>query len=209
MKKIIPAPKIRKPKVPAAVDTAAVEQAVYQLLKAIGEDPSRQGLKDTPCRVARMLEELLGSSSEDPSVELKVYHAKNEEEMILVRDISFHSICEHHLLPFYGRVHIAYIPRNNAITGFSSLARVVESTARRLQLQERMTTDIADLIVKKLRPLGVLVVVEAEHLCLTMRGVKKQGSLIVTSAIRGGMKRESTRLEALSLIKGRMWPAGQ
>jgi GTP cyclohydrolase I len=196
-------PKINKPKGLTGIDGQSIEQAVRQILKAIGEDPKREGLADTPCRVARMLEELLVHSSEDPSQELKVYHAKNEDEMILVKDISFYSICEHHLMPFFGRTHIAYIPRNNMITGFSSLARVVESTAHRLQLQERMTADIADLIVKKLNPLGVLVVVEAEHLCLTMRGVKKPGSRIVTSAIRGGMKRESTRLEALSLIKGR------
>lgn len=184
-------------------DGPRIEKAVKELLLAVGEDPDREGLLDTPCRVARMYEEILSGMAADPIDELKVYTAKNEDEMILVKDITFHSLCEHHLLPFFGKVHIAYIPRNNKITGFSSLVKVVEAMAKRLQLQERLAADIADLLMKKLKPLGVLVVVEAEHLCLTMRGVKKPGSSVVTSAIRGGMKRESTRLEALSLIKGR------
>ena len=193
-----------KPKVKIkALNGPKIEQAVRDLLLAIGEDPRREGLLDTPCRVARMYEEVLAGMSADPIDELKVYTAKNEDEMILVKDITFHSLCEHHLLPFFGRVHIAYIPRHNKITGFSSLVKVVEAMSKRLQLQERLAADIADLLMKKLKPLGVLVVVEAEHLCLTMRGVKKPGSSVVTSAIRGGMKRESTRLEALSLIKGR------
>jgi len=182
-------------------DGLKIQKAVKDLLLALGEDPGREGLLDTPCRVARMYEEILAGMSADPIDELKVYTAKNEDEMILVKDITFHSLCEHHLLPFFGRVHIAYIPRHNKITGFSSLVKVVEAMAKRLQLQERLAADIADLLMKKLKPLGVLVVVEAEHLCLTMRGVKKPGSSVVTSAIRGGMKRESTRLEALSLIK--------
>ncbi len=186
-----------------AVSAAQVERSVRSLLVALGEDPEREGLRDTPCRVARMYEEILSGMAADPIDELKVYTARNDDEMILVRDITFHSVCEHHLLPFFGRVHIAYLPRHNTITGFSSLVKVVEAMARRLQLQERLAADIADLLMKKLKPLGVLVVVEAEHLCLTMRGVKKPGSSVVTSAIRGGMKRESTRLEALSLIKGR------
>ena len=191
-----------KPKVKIkGPDGPKMEQAVRDLLLAIGEDPRREGLLDTPCRVARMYEEVLSGMSADPIDELKVYTAKNEDEMILVKDITFHSLCEHHLLPFYGKVHIAYIPRNNKITGFSSLVKVVEVMSKRLQLQERLAADIADLLMKKLKPLGVLVVVEAEHLCLTMRGVKKPGSSVVTLAIRGGMKRESTRLEALSLIK--------
>jgi GTP cyclohydrolase IA len=184
-------------------DRPRIQKAVKELLLALGEDPGREGLVDTPCRVARMYEEVLAGMSADPIDELKVYTAKNEDEMILVKDITFHSLCEHHLLPFFGKVHIAYIPRNNKITGFSSLVKVVEAMSKRLQLQERLAADIADLLMKKLKPLGVLVVVEAEHLCLTMRGVKKPGSSVVTSAIRGGMKRESTRLEALSLIKGR------
>jgi len=185
------------------VDTKRVEKAVRELLLAMGEDPQREGLRDTPCRVARMYQELFSGLGQDPAQEIKLYHAKNEDELILVRDISFYSICEHHLLPFFGQVHIAYIPRDNKVTGFSSLVRVVETMSRRLQLQERLTADIADTLMARLRPLGLLVVVEAEHLCLTMRGVKKTGSRVVTSAIRGGMKRESTRLEALSLIKGR------
>jgi GTP cyclohydrolase IA len=187
----------------AAVDQLKVERAVSALLQALGEDTGREGLRDTPCRVARMYQEILCGTLADASEELKVYTAKNEDEMILVRDIDFYSMCEHHLLPFFGQVHIAYIPRNNKITGFSSLVKVVESMAHRLQLQERLAGDIADMLVAKLRPLGVLVVIEAEHLCLTMRGVKKPGSKVVTSAIRGGMKRESTRLEALSLIRGK------
>jgi GTP cyclohydrolase I len=198
------AAKRRKPAPrPDEVDLKRVERAVRELLLAIGEDPKREGIKDTPCRVARMYQELFSGMGRDPADEIKIYHAKNEDEMILVKDIVFYSFCEHHLLPFFGRAHIAYIPRRNRITGFSSLARVVESMARRLQLQERLTSDIADMLVAKLRPLGLLVVVEAEHLCLTMRGVKKPGSRVVTSAIRGGMKRESTRLEALALIRGR------
>jgi GTP cyclohydrolase I len=184
-------------------DSLRIQRAVKELLLAVGEDPSREGLQDTPCRVARMYEEVLAGMHADPIEELKVYTAKNEDEMILVKDISFHSMCEHHLLPFFGKVHIAYIPRGNKITGFSSLVKVVEAISKRLQLQERLAADIADLLMKKLKPLGVLVVVEAEHLCLTMRGVRKPGSSVVTSAIRGGMKRESTRLEALSLIRGK------
>ena len=204
MKRKITAPKASRPKKPAGIDGPAIERAVHQLLVAVGEDPSREGLRDTPCRVSRMYQEILSGMADDPIDQLKVYTAKNEDEMILVKDINFHSLCEHHLLPFFGKVHIAYIPRNNKITGFSSLVKVVEAMAKRLQLQERLAADIADLLMKKLKPLGVLVVVEAEHLCLTMRGVKKPGSSVVTSAIRGGMKRESTRLEALSLIKGRL-----
>jgi len=192
-----------RPAAANAVDQRRAERAVRELLAAIGEDPGREGLRETPCRVARMYQELFSGVGIDPAGDLKVYHAKNEDEMILVRDIDFYSFCEHHLLPFFGRVHIAYIPRNNRITGFSSLVRVVEAMAHQLQLQERLTTDIADMLVAKLNPLGLLVVVEAEHLCLTMRGVKKPGSRVVTSAIRGGMKRESTRLEALALIKSK------
>lgn len=199
-----PTSRPRRPSATAAIDSASIEKAVHQLLLAVGENPRREGLKETPCRVARMYQEILSGMADDPIDQLKVYTAKNEDEMILVKDIAFHSLCEHHLLPFFGKVHIAYIPRGNKITGFSSLVKVVEAMAKRLQLQERLAADIADLLMKKLKPLGVLVVVEAEHLCLTMRGVKKPGSSVVTSAIRGGMKRESTRLEALALIKGRM-----
>jgi len=203
MKRKTMTPPKSRPKAAAGINVAAIEKAIRQLLLAIGENPEREGLKETPCRVARMYQEILSGMADDPIDQLTVYTAKNEDEMILVKDISFYSVCEHHLLPFFGRVHIAYIPRNNKITGFSSLVKVVEAMAKRLQLQERLAADIADLLMKKLKPLGVLVVVEAEHLCLTMRGVKKPGSSVVTSAIRGGMKRESTRLEALALIKGR------
>jgi GTP cyclohydrolase I len=204
MKRRTTTPQKSRPKKTGGIDVAAIERAIHQLLLAVGEDPAREGLKETPCRVARMYQEVLSGMADDPIDQLKVYTAKNEDEMILVKDITFHSLCEHHLLPFFGKVHIAYIPRSNKITGFSSLVKVVEAMAKRLQLQERLAADIADLLMAKLKPLGVLVVVEAEHLCLTMRGVKKPGSSVVTSAIRGGMKRESTRLEALSLIKGRV-----
>jgi len=204
MKRTIKSPANKRACPRGIADQHQVEQAVTALLRALGEDPGREGLKDTPCRVARMYQEIFSGMRADASEELKVYTAKNEDEMILVRDIDFYSMCEHHLLPFFGQVHIAYIPRNNKITGFSSLVKVVESMAHRLQLQERLAGDIADMLVAKLNPLGVLVVIEAEHLCLTMRGVKKPGSKVVTSAIRGGMKRESTRLEALSLIHGKV-----
>ncbi|MEW6685446.1 MAG: GTP cyclohydrolase I FolE [Candidatus Edwardsbacteria bacterium] len=185
------------------IDRRKIERAIKSLLEAIGENPQREGLRETPRRIAEMYEEIFAGLKADPKKEIRLYTTKNEDEMIIVRDIVFYSICEHHLLPFFGKAHIVYIPRENKITGFSNLVRVVEVLARRPQLQERLTTDIADALMEILHPLGILVVVEAEHLCLTMRGVKKPGSLTVTSAIRGGMRKEATRLEALSLIRGK------
>ena len=184
------------------MDREKIRKIVVDFLRAIGENPDRPGLKETPQRVARMCEELFGGLGHDPKQELRLYTTKNEDEMILVKNIPFYSTCEHHLLPFFGKAHIAYIPRENKIAGFSSFVKVIEILARRPQVQERLTTDIADLLVQTLNPLGVLVVIEAEHLCMTMRGVKKPGSLTVTSAMRGIMRKLSTRSEAFSLIKG-------
>lgn len=185
------------------MDKEKIRRAVVDFLKAIGEDPSRPGLRDTPNRIARMCEELFSGVGRDPKQELKLFTTKNEDELILIKDIPFYSICEHHLLPFFGKAHIAYVPKNNKIAGFSSFVKVIEILAKRPQVQEKLTTDIADLIVQTLTPLGVLVVIEAEHLCMTMRGVKKPGSLTVTSAMRGVMRKQATRAEAFSLIKGK------
>lgn len=184
------------------MDKTEIEAAVRRLLKAIGEDPQREGLRDTPRRVAQMFEEIFGGISADPRKELKVFSTKNQDEMILVRDVPFYSMCEHHLMPFFGVTHVAYIPDNDQITGFSSLVRVVDTMARRPQLQERLTTEIADVLMDILKPKGVLVVIEAEHMCMTMRGVRKPGSVTTTSAMRGVMRKEATRAEAFSLIKG-------
>jgi GTP cyclohydrolase IA len=184
-------------------DSAAVERAVLDLLKALGEDPEREGLAETPRRVAEMFREVLGGLHEDPSSLLDVTLDERHEEMIVLRDITFHSLCEHHLLPFSGVVHVAYIPRGRVV-GISRLARLVDCLARRLQLQERLTSQIADLIEERLRPRGVAVVVKAEHLCMTMRGIKKPGSWVVTSATRGGFRdRQATRMEFLALLDGR------
>ncbi|MCX7995275.1 MAG: GTP cyclohydrolase I FolE [candidate division WOR-3 bacterium] len=185
------------------MDKKKIEKAIKMIIKAIGEDINRDGLKDTPRRVAEMYEEIFSGVKYDPKKELKVYRTKNENEMILVKDIPFYSICEHHLLPFFGRAHIVYIPRENKITGFSSLVRVIDVMSRRPLLQERLTHEIADFLMANLKPMGVLVVIEAEHLCLSMIGVKKPGTLTVTSAIRGVMQSAATRAEAFSLIKGR------
>ncbi|MBC7105141.1 MAG: GTP cyclohydrolase I FolE [Firmicutes bacterium] len=185
------------------VDVPKIERAVRMLLEAIGEDPDREGLRDTPSRVARMYQELLCGLDENPEDHLTKYFTEDHEEMVLVKDIPLYSLCEHHLLPFYGLAHVAYIPRRGVITGLSKLARVVEGFAKRPQLQERLTTQIADAIVRRLNPHGVLVVIEAEHMCMTMRGVKKPGSRTVTSAVRGQFARsEATRAEAFALIRG-------
>ena len=185
------------------MDKKRIEKAVAEILKAIGENPRREGLKDTPCRIAEMYEEVFAGIRQDPKKQLKVYQAKNEDEMIIVRDIPFYSFCEHHLLPFFGKAHLVYIPKENRITGFSSLVRVVDVMAKRPILQEKLTHEIADFLMQNLKPLGVLVVIEAEHLCLSMIGVKKPGTRTVTSAIRGVMRSTATRAEAFSLIKDR------
>ncbi len=183
-----------------SVDCKRVAAAVRELILAIGDDPDREGLQRTPQRVADMYEEIFSGVGQEVEPEIAVYTTKNQDEMILLRDIPFHSMCEHHLLPFFGTVSIAYIPNNNRITGFSSLARVVERMARRPQLQERMTTEIAEKLMKVLEPLGVFVIIRAQHLCMTMRGVKKAGAWTVTSSMRGIMRKQATRLEALSLM---------
>jgi len=180
-----------------------IEKAVKEILEAIGEDPQRDGLKQTPKRVADFYEETFSGLKQNPKKELKAYFAPNHDEMIIAKDISFHSLCEHHLLPFFGRVHIAYIPKDNRITGFSRLARVVEVLSRRLQLQERLTSEIADILMEVLNPKGVLVIMEAEQMCLSIRGIKKPGASTVTIAVRGSLKDDAKRAEALILIKGR------
>lgn len=185
------------------IDMEKIEQAVYMILEAIGEDPEREGLVDTPKRVARMYGEVFAGLHEDPSRHLKVQFSEDHEEMVIVKDIPVYSMCEHHLVPFYGKAHVAYIPRKGKVTGLSKLARVVEGYARRPQLQERLTSQIADSIMDVLDPRGVLVVIEAEHMCMTMRGVKKPGSQTLTSAVRGIFKtNQVTRAEAFSLIQG-------
>jgi GTP cyclohydrolase I len=193
------------------MDKRKIEKAVKMILEAVGEDPQREGLKETPKRVADFYEEIFAGLSENPRSQLKLYSTQtgahmdtpNQDEMIIAKDIFFHSLCEHHLLPFFGKAHIAYIPSNNKITGFSKLVRVVEVLARRPQLQERLTAQIADTLMEVLNPKGVLVVIEAEQMCLTMRGLKKPGSSTITSAIRGSLKKTALRKEAFALIKGK------
>jgi GTP cyclohydrolase I len=188
-----------------SVDIERVERAVTELLSALGEDPGRDGLVKTPSRVARMYEEVVAGLSENPADHLEVTFAADHDEMVMVRDIPFASLCEHHLVPFIGRAHVAYIPgEDGRITGLSKLARLVDGYAKRLQVQERMTTEIADAIEAALDPRGVLVVVEAEHLCMSMRGVKKPGTSTVTSAVRGLFRNDSaTRSEAMQFVRGR------
>ena len=184
------------------MDKKKIMKAVNDILEAIGENPEREGLKDTPKRVANMYEEIMAGMSHDPEKELKVFYEEEHDEIILLKDIPLFSLCEHHLVPFVGRAHVAYIPDNNMITGLSKIARVVDSFSQRLQVQERLTTQIANVIMKKLKPKGVLVVIEAEHLCMSMRGVRKPGITTTTSAVRGIFRTsQKTRSEALSLIR--------
>ncbi|HEY4928549.1 MAG TPA: GTP cyclohydrolase I FolE [Acidimicrobiales bacterium] len=188
-----------------SVDTDRIEAAVIEILAALGEDPYRDGLVKTPGRVARMYEELFAGFGENPADHLEVTFAAEHDEMVMVRDIPFASLCEHHMIPFMGRAHVAYIPGSDGrITGLSKLARLVDGFAKRLQVQERMTSQIADAIEVALDPKGVLVVVEAEHLCMSMRGVKKSGTSTVTSAVRGLFRTDtSTRFEAMQFVQGR------
>lgn len=181
-----------------------IEQGVRLILEGVGEDLNREGLRDTPRRVAAMYEEILSGMNQDAIKLLGVTFGEDHDEMIMVKDIPIHSVCEHHLMPFIGKAHVAYIPgEDGRVTGISKLARVVDVFTKRLQVQERLTTQIADAMVEALQPMGVMVVVEAEHLCMTMRGVKKPGSTTVTSAVRGLFRsRAAARAEALSLIKG-------
>ncbi|RLC94773.1 MAG: GTP cyclohydrolase I FolE [Chloroflexi bacterium] len=187
-----------------AVDRARIEQAVSSIIEAIGEDPQREGLVDTPQRIAEMYAELFSGMDKDPKAELAVEFEEGHREMVIIKDIPFYSMCEHHLLPFYGVVHVGYIPNmRGRVVGASKIARVVEIIAHRPQLQERMTTQIAEAIVEALQPEGVAVVIKAEHLCMTMRGIKKPGSNIVTSANRGNFRsRAATRAEFVALVQG-------
>ena len=184
------------------IDRARIERAVVEILEAIGEDPQRDGLLRTPARVAAMYEEIFSGLSEDPSRHLSVTFEAEHDEMVMVRDIPLHSVCEHHLVPFAGKAHVAYIPgADGRITGLSKIARLVDAFAHRPQVQERLTTQVADALCDTLHPDGVLVMIEAEHLCMSMRGIRKPGALTITSAVRGLFKTNAaTRSEAMSLI---------
>ena len=186
-------------------DEAGIKKAVVSIMKAIGEDPKREGLVETPTRIAEMYAELFMGLGMDPKEELTVGFEEGHREMVIVSDIPFYSMCEHHLLPFYGVAHIGYIPNTSGrVVGASKLARVVEIIAKRPQIQERMTTQIADAIVDGLKPDGVAVIVQAEHLCMIMRGIKKPGSAIVTSALRGTFRNKArTRTEFFSLLQSK------
>ena len=178
-----------------------IKSAIKMILEEIDTDPGRPDLVKTPDRVAKMYEEIFSGATLKPEDVLEVLLSEQHDEIVIVKDIPIYSMCEHHMLPFYGKAHVGYIPKNNRITGLSKLARVADLLAKRLQVQERLTASIADLVMKKLKPYGVIVVIEAEHLCMIMRGVKKPGSYTVTSAVRGVFKtNEKTRAEALSLI---------
>ena len=185
------------------IDEDAIRKAVQSILEAIGEDPSREGVEGTPRRVAEMYFELFSGLGVDPCDELAVGFEEGHREMVVLKDIPFYSMCEHHLLPFYGLAHVGYIPNSSGrVVGASKIARVVEIIARRPQIQERMTTQIADAMVQGIKPDGVGVVIEAEHLCMTMRGIKKPGSKILTSAVRGLFRsRSKTRSEFFSLLE--------
>lgn len=193
----------RKKKV-QPIDLERIAQGVRLILEGIGEDASREGLRETPRRVAEMYAELTAGMREDPSEHIVPLSGGRHDEMVIVKDIAIASLCEHHLAPFVGKCHIAYIPKNGNILGVSKLARLAETFARRLQLQERLTSEIANTLFDSLQPLGVMVVVEAEHTCMTLRGVKKSGAMTVTSAVLGGFRKDPrTRAEAMALITGR------
>jgi GTP cyclohydrolase I len=187
------------------IDEARIERAVREILLAIGEDPERDGLQATPTRVARMYAEIFSGLQQDPGEHLSVVFEANHDEMVMVKDIPVYSVCEHHLVPWFGHAHIAYIPNDDGrITGLSKLARLVDGFSRRPQVQERLTTQVADRLEAVLVPRGVLVVVEAEHLCMSMRGVRKPGTVTITSAVRGLMRDSvAARSEAMSFIHGR------
>ena len=188
---------------PRQVDHDRARRAVRELLIAIGEDPDREGLRDTPDRVARAATQLYAGLSQNPADVLSARFSIDHEELIIVRDIEIYSTCEHHLLPFHGVAHVGYIPApDGTVTGLSKLARLVDVFAKRPQVQERLTTQIADSLMRLLEPRGVITVVECEHLCMTMRGVRKPGSKTVTSAVRGQLRDPATRAEAMSLILG-------
>ena len=185
------------------IDLDRIEKAVREILEAVGEDVDREGLRDTPRRVARFYAEALDGLHRDPGVDIDAFFGEERhQEIVMIKDIPFYSLCEHHLVPFHGRAHVAYLPRGR-LTGLSKLARLVEGYARRPQMQERLTAQVADTLCQRLDPLGVLVVIEAEHLCMSMRGVRKPGAMTVTSAVRGTMAKDpATRSEAMSLLFG-------
>ena len=205
MNRAIDGPRIDGPRIDGPrIDGPRIEAAVREILAAIGEDPDRDGLKDTPSRVARAYEEMFAGLVQNPEDVLSAVFELGHEEMILVKDIELYSMCEHHLVPFHGVAHVAYIPGvDGRITGLSKIARLVDVYAKRPQVQERLTTQVADALVEHLGARGVIVVVEAEHLCMSMRGVRKPGSRTVTSAVRGLMRVAATRAEAMSLIVGK------
>ena len=185
------------------LDKKRIENAVREILIAIGEDPDREGLVETPKRVAAMYEEIFSGINDNPERHIKVFSEKDNDEVVVVRDIPLYSMCEHHLLPFIGKAHIAYIPSGGNVIGLSKLARIVDLFAKRPQLQERLTSQIADFLDEELNPLGIAVIVEAQHLCMTMRGAKAAGSMTQTSALRGLAKSDArTRAEIMSLLKG-------
>src|SRR4051812_13639032 len=189
---------------PSGVDLDLVARGVKMILEGIGEDPNRPGLQDTPQRVAEMYAELTAGMREDPHEHVLPLPGDKHDEMVIVKDINIASICEHHLAPFVGKCHIAYIPKDGRIVGISKLARLAETFSRRLQLQERLTTDIANTLFEGLKPLGVMVVIEAEHTCMTLRGVRKADAKTITSAVLGGFRSDPrTRAEAMALIKGK------
>ena len=184
------------------MDKKKIAKAVRDILEAIGEDPKRRDIIDTPARVADMYEEIFSGINKDPAKELEVILDQKHDEIILLKSIPLYSVCEHHLLPFVGKAHVAYIPRQGRVTGLSKLARVVDVLSKRPQVQERLTSQIAEIIMSKLKPQGCMVVIEAEHMCMSFRGVKKPGTLTVTSAVRGVFKKnEKTRAETLALIR--------
>ena len=185
------------------MDKKLIEQGINLILKGIGEDPSRQGLIGTPRRVAEMYEELFSGIGKDPSKELQPLFDEKHDEMIIVKDIPFYSVCEHHMIPFVGKAHIAYVPnKSGKIVGLSKLTRVLDVVSRRLQVQERLTTQVADIIMENLKPRGTMVIIEAEHFCMSIRGVKKPNTITITSAVRGLFRENpASRAEAMSLIK--------
>lgn len=184
------------------VDHEKIEQAVTMILEAVGENPRREGLLETPKRVANMYTEMFAGLHKDPKEYFKTVFHENHNEVVLVKDITFHSMCEHHLVPFFGQAHIAYIPRDGVVAGLSKLARAVETTAKRPQLQERITSTVAEAMMEMLNPVGVFVVIEAEHMCMTMRGIRKPGAKTVTTVARGIYESDDVkRAEILSLIK--------
>ena len=186
------------------MDLERIERAVREILLAVGEDPEREGLLETPSRVARMYAEIFSGLHADPKQHLKFFDEGGHDELVLVKDIPLYSVCEHHLLPFIGRAHIAYIPKNGRIIGLSKFARIVDCFARRPQVQERLTGQIADFLFEQLEPLGVAVFIQAEHLCMTMRGARAAGAMTQTSALRGCMRSDAkTRAEVMALLGGR------